>query len=88
MPNVIMYSTATCPYCFRAKILLKNKNIEFEEIFVDGNPELRQIMANKSSGISSVPQIFIDEHHVGGCDELYALEAQGKLDPILGLSAA
>lgn len=88
MPNVTMYSTTSCPYCFRAKILLKNKNINFEEIFVDGNPELRQIMTNKSNGVTSVPQIFIDDNHVGGCDDLYALEAQGKLDSILGLSAA
>ena len=87
MPNVTMYCTSTCPYCFRAKILLKNKNIEFEEISVDGNYELRQDMTNKSNGVSSVPQIFIDEHHVGGCDELYDLEAQGKLDSLLGLSA-
>jgi glutaredoxin 3 len=88
MPNVIMYSTSTCPYCFRAKSLLKNKSVEFEEIMVDGNPELRQLMTNKSNGISSVPQIFIDEQHVGGCDDLYALDAQGKLDSLLGLSPA
>ncbi len=88
MPNVIMYSTATCPYCFRAKMLLKNKNIDFEELMVDGNLELRQIMINKSNGVTSVPQIFIDEHHVGGCDDLYALEAQGKLDSLLGISVA
>ncbi len=88
MPNVIMYSTSTCPYCFRAKNLLKHKNIDFEEIFVDGNPELRQIMSNKSHGSTSVPQIFIDEQHVGGCDDLYALEAQGKLNSLLGVSAA
>ncbi len=87
MPNVTMYSTSTCPYCFRAKALLQNKGIEFEEIIVDGNFELRQIMANKSNGISSVPQIFIDEQHLGGCDDLYALDAQGKLDSLLGLSA-
>ncbi len=88
MPNVIMYSTATCPYCFRAKMLLKNKNIDFEELMVDGNPELRQIMTNKSNGVTSVPQIFIGENHVGGCDDLYALEAQGKLDSLLGISVA
>jgi len=88
MPNVIMYSTSSCPYCFRAKILLKNKKIEFDEIIVDGNPELRQIMTNKSNGVTSVPQIFIDEQHVGGCDELYALESQGKLDSLLGINVA
>ncbi len=88
MPNVIMYSTSTCPYCFRAKHLLKHKNVEFEEIIVDGNPELRQIMINKSRGVTSVPQIFIGEQHVGGCDDLYALESQGKLDSLLGVSAA
>jgi len=88
MPNIIMYSTSTCPYCFRAKSLLQNKNVEFEEISVDGNPELRQIMANKSNGVTSVPQIFINDHHVGGCDDLYALEYQGKLDELLGVNAA
>jgi len=88
MLKMVMYSTTTCPYCFRAKILLKKKNVDFEEIMVDGNAELRQIMINQSNGVTSVPQIFINDQHVGGCDELYALEAQGKLDSLLGLSAA
>lgn len=86
MPIVVMYSTATCPYCFRAKHLLESKGIDFEEIKVDSQPELHSEMVQRSNGITSVPQIFIDEYHVGGCDEMYELEAVGKLDEMLGLA--
>ena len=86
MPNVEMYCTAYCPYCVRAKMLLKRKGVEFKDIRVDQQPELRKEMIQRSKGISSVPQIFIDDYHVGGCDEMYALEAEGKLDPLLGMS--
>lgn len=82
MPVVIMYSTGYCPYCIRARDLLKQKNVSFTEIRVDEQPELREEMIRKS-GRHTVPQIFINGHHIGGCDDLYALEAQGKLNPLL-----
>ncbi|MCX7091327.1 MAG: glutaredoxin 3 [Legionellales bacterium] len=81
-PAVVIYSSAICPYCDRAKLLLKKKNIAFTEIRVDEHPEKRIEMQNKSER-QSVPQIFIGDHHVGGCDDLYALEAAGQLDPLL-----
>lgn len=82
MAKVVMYTTLYCPYCVRAKALLNKKNIEFTEIRVDMHPELRQEMIAKS-GRFTVPQIFINDQSVGGCDDLYALEAQGKLDQLL-----
>ncbi len=82
MPTVIMYSTATCPYCARAKQLLNEKNVSFTEIRVDEHPEKRAEMQEKSQR-HTVPQIFINDHHVGGCDDLYALDAQGRLDELL-----
>lgn len=82
MPTVIMYSTATCPYCARAKQLFNEKNVSFTEIRVDEHPEKRAEMQEKSQR-HTVPQIFINNHHVGGCDDLYALEAQGRLDELL-----
>lgn len=87
MPQVVIYSTRTCPYCHRARILLKKKGIEFEEIMVDSEPERRQEMVQRASGRTSVPQIFIDDLHVGGCDDMYDLEYDGKLDSLLGLEA-
>lgn len=77
-----MYSSNWCPFCIRAKTLLKNKNIDFEEIHVDGKPDVRAAMAKKA-GRTSVPQIWIDDYHVGGCDELFALERAGKLDGLI-----
>ena len=82
MADVIIYSSNYCPYCMRAKQLLKSKNVKFQEINVDGRNAIRQEMTNKS-GKTSVPQIWINEQHVGGCDELFALEHKGKLDPLL-----
>lgn len=81
MAKVIMYSTASCPYCERARTLLQQKNVSFTDIRVDVRPELREEMIKKS-GRSTVPQIFINGQHIGGCDDLYALEAQGKLDQL------
>lgn len=83
MPIVTIYTTSSCPYCHAAKALLNKKGVAFEEIPVDGRPELRQTMTAKAGGRTSVPQIFIGEKHVGGCDDLHALEAAGKLDPLL-----
>jgi glutaredoxin 3 len=82
MPEVIVYSSDYCPYCSRAKQLLSSKKVAFEEIVVDGKPQLRSEMIKKA-GRTSVPQIWIGSVHVGGCDELYALERAGKLDALL-----
>jgi glutaredoxin 3 len=82
MPEVIVYSSDYCPYCTRAKQLLKSKNVAFEEIRVDGKPQVRAEMANKAKR-TSVPQIWIGSTHVGGCDDLFALERAGELDALL-----
>ena len=82
MPHVLVYSSDYCPYCIRAKQLLKSKNVAFAEIVVDGKPQLRAEMTKKA-GRTSVPQIWIGSTHVGGCDDLFALERAGKLDPLL-----
>ncbi len=87
MPKVVMYKTPFCPYCSRAAMLLQRKGVEFTELRVDTDPGLRQEMEQRS-GRTSVPQIFIDDFHVGGCDDLYALEAEGKLDGHLALNSA
>lgn len=84
MPNVVMYTTAICPYCFRAKSLLDNKGVAYDEIRIDGDPEKFQEM-HQRSGRNTVPQIFIDEFHVGGYDDMAALNEAGKLDPLLEL---
>jgi glutaredoxin 3 len=82
MSQIVVYSSDWCPYCSRAKALLVKKGVAFEEIRVDGQPQLRADMARKA-GRTSVPQIWIGDYHVGGCDDLYALERSGKLDPLL-----
>jgi glutaredoxin 3 len=81
-PKVVVYSTGWCPYCTRARQLLVNKGVEFEEIDVDARPEARTEMTARS-GRTSVPQIFVGATHVGGCDDLHALEASGRLDTLL-----
>jgi glutaredoxin 3 len=78
-----MYTTPICPYCVRAKSLLHKKGVEVEEVDVLMDMEAREEMQAKTGGARSVPQIFIGDTHVGGCDELYALEKEGKLDPLL-----
>lgn len=82
MPHVQMYSTPSCPYCLRAKRLLELKAVQYEEIRVDSRPDLWSQMTQRSRR-NTVPQIFIDNYHVGGYDDLAALEARGKLDPLL-----
>ena len=82
MAQVIMYSTAYCPYCTKARELLNRKKITFTDIRVDLQPELRDEMITKS-GRKTVPQIFINGQAIGGCDDLYALEDQGKLNQLL-----
>jgi len=81
-PAVLIYSSDYCPYCIRAKALLTQKGAAFNEIRVDGHDELRAEMMQKS-GKRSVPQIWIGERHIGGCDDLYALEHSGQLDTLL-----
>nr|TFG55031.1 MAG: glutaredoxin 3 [Hyphomicrobiales bacterium] len=83
MPKTIIYTTISCGYCVRAKRLLEEKQIPYEEIDVSYNAELRRAMMEKSGGRMTVPQIFIGDTHVGGCNELYELEYAGRLDPIL-----
>lgn len=85
MPEVVMYGTRFCPYCVRARMLLDSKDITYTYIPVDEQKEQRAIMEHRSHR-TSVPQIFIDDYHVGGCDDLYALESLGELDQKLGLA--
>ncbi len=85
MPSVKMYTTAVCPYCIRAKQFLKSKGVEhIEEVRVDMDPQARELMM-QTTGRRTVPQIFIGETHVGGCDDLMALDAKGGLAPLLAL---
>lgn len=83
MAHVKMYSSDYCPYCSRAKALLQQRGVtDYEEIVVDGKPDVRAQMA-KITGRTSVPQIFVGDTHVGGCDDLHALDRQGGLEPLL-----
>jgi glutaredoxin 3 len=83
MSKVKIYTTPICPYCVRAKSLLEKKGASFDEVDVFMDADARQEMEDKTNGARTVPQIFIGEKHVGGCDELYALESEGRLDPLL-----
>ncbi len=87
MQTVTIYTTAWCPYCSAAKSLLKEKDIPFQEIDVERAQGARATMVEKAGGRTSVPQVFIGATHVGGCDDLYALDRSGKLDPLLGDTA-
>ncbi|TBN10799.1 glutaredoxin 3 [Agrobacterium cavarae] len=82
MASVTIYTRDFCGYCARAKALLQSKNVNFTEYNATENPQYRQEMMDKS-GRNTFPQIFIGEQHVGGCDDLYALDRDGKLDPLL-----
>lgn len=88
MANVVIYTTRFCPFCIRAKHLLKSKGVNYREIPVDGKAQLRAEMTRKAGGRHTVPQIWIDDHHVGGCDELMALERSRQLDSLLGRQSA
>lgn len=81
--NVEIYTKAYCPFCVRAKALLAEKQVEMTEYAVDAQPELRDEMIRRANGGWTVPQIFINNQHIGGCDELMALERQQKLDTLL-----
>ncbi len=83
MAEIIIYSKDYCPYCTRAKELLLQKKQKFTEFRIDVHPELRSEMLSKSNGRTTVPQIFINGQHIGGCDDLYALEDQGTLNELL-----
>lgn len=81
--NIEIYTWSSCPFCISAKALLDKKQVNYQEYLIDGNDIEREKMAERANGRNSLPQIFIDEEHIGGCDDLYGLEAQGKLDPLL-----
>ena len=85
MKKVVIYSTGLCPFCLLAKRLLAEKDVSYQEGDVLMDPRARADMVEKSGGRTSVPQIFVDDFHGGGSDELYALEQEGRLDGILGL---
>lgn len=83
MPKVTIYTTAFCPYCHAAKALLGKKGIAYDEIDVSYDPDERRRMSARANGRRTVPQIFIGASHVGGFDDLYALDSRGGLDPLL-----
>ncbi|MDE2227763.1 MAG: glutaredoxin 3 [Alphaproteobacteria bacterium] len=83
-PAVVVYTTPWCPYCRRAKALLHRKNMPYREVNIAGDPVRRQEMTALAAGRTTVPQIFIGGHGIGGCDELYALDSTGELDRLLG----
>jgi glutaredoxin 3 len=81
--KVEIYTWSSCPFCIRAKALLDRKGVEFTEYCIDGDEVARGQMAERSQGRRSLPQIFINDQHVGGCDDIHALDANGTLDPLL-----
>ena len=83
MPKIEIYTKAFCPYCSRAKALLESKGVAFEEYDISMGGPRRVEMIQRAQGGSTVPQIFIDDRHIGGCDDIFALDRQGKLDPLL-----
>jgi glutaredoxin 3 len=83
MAAIDIYTIRFCPYCFDAKDLLTRKGVDFNEIDATGNRDIRKEMMQRANGRGSYPQIFIGATHVGGCDDLYALDEAGKLDPLL-----
>lgn len=86
MNKVEIYTKGHCPYCHRAKALLQQKGVSFDEYKIDVQPELRAAMIQRANGGYTVPQIFINDQHIGGCDDMFALESQNKLDPLLANS--
>lgn len=85
-PEIVIYSTKWCPFCHRAKHLLQKKGVSYTEIDLTTHPHKRQEMERKAHGRHTVPQIFIGGRHVGGCDDLYELDFDDELDPLLGLT--
>jgi glutaredoxin 3 len=86
MANVEIYTWSTCPFCLRAKALLKKKGIDFTEYCIDGDEEARKEMAKRANGRRSMPQIFIDNQPIGGSEDLYELASSGELEELLGTS--
>jgi glutaredoxin 3 len=84
MAEVELYTTNWCPYCSRARALLRRKGVAFVDIDIDDDPRRREEMIRRAGGRTSVPQIFIDGEHIGGSDDLAALDSAGELDPRLG----
>lgn len=87
MPDVTIYTKPYCPYCVRAVALLEKKGVSFTEIEAAFDPEKKREMIQRSGGRMTFPQIFIGEKHIGGCDDMMALERSGKLDPLLHAAA-
>ncbi|PSR14029.1 glutaredoxin 3 [filamentous cyanobacterium CCP3] len=87
-PTVEIYTWSSCPFCIRAKRLLDQKGIDYTEYCIDGDESARRDMAERANGRRSLPQIFINDHHVGGCDDLFALDAQGGVEPLLSATSA
>jgi len=83
VPTIEIYTKAFCPYCSRAKALLEAKGVQYREISVDFGGKLREQMIQRARGRTTVPQIFIREHHIGGCDDLFALDRAGRLDDLI-----
>lgn len=83
MADVIIYTKAYCPYCVRAISLLRDKQVAYQEVRIDLHPERRDEMISRAAGRTTVPQIFVNEQHLGGCDDILALDAAGKLDSLL-----
>ena len=81
--KVEIYTWSSCPFCTRAKGLLDQKGVEYSEYCIDGDEDARNKMRKRANGRSSLPQIFIDDRHIGGCDDIYALERKGELEPLL-----
>ncbi len=81
--KVEIYTWSSCPFCIRAKGLLDKKGVEYSEYCIDGDEETRAKMKTRANGRSSVPQIFIDDRHIGGCDDIYDLESKGELESLL-----
>lgn len=83
MSKVEIYTWASCPFCNRAKTLLDSKGAKYTEYKIDGDEDARNRMAERANGRRTVPQIFIDDRHIGGCDDLHALDKAGELDRLL-----
>ena len=86
--NVEIYTWSSCPFCIRAKALLDRKGVEYTEYCIDGDEAARADMAERSNGKRSLPQVFINDQHIGGCDDLHSLDRQGQLDSLLAPAQA
>lgn len=87
-PKVEIYTWSRCPFCIQAKSLLDRKGVAYEEYCIDGDEDARDVMAARSNGRRSLPQIFINDQHIGGCDDIHALDHAGELTPLLEQTAS